>query len=116
VLSATLVIVACMHTNATMLSTTARPAVDEVALIDSHGDDALTSYHQMIESMRTQAAKVGANGLILSTDSDAGTVAKVARPHRHERRPQGQIGSARERRERLMARTIHVHSMNVRRT
>ncbi|HXB27003.1 MAG TPA: hypothetical protein VNV25_19910 [Gemmatimonadaceae bacterium] len=95
-LSAALIVIACMHTNATMLSTTSRPAIDpsavtiytsadkvpakydEVALIDSHGDDALTSYHQMIESMRKQAAKVGANGLILSTDSDAGTVAKVA--------------------------------------
>lgn len=96
VLSAILVLAACMHTNATMLSTTTRPAIDpsavtiytsadkvpskydEVALIDAHGDDALTSYHQMIESMRKKAAGVGANGLILSTDSDAGTVAKVA--------------------------------------
>jgi hypothetical protein len=87
---------ACMHTSATMLGPERRGAVDpstvviytsadrvpnkydELALIDSHGDDALTSYHGMLEAMRKQAAKVGANGVILNAVNDAGTVAKVA--------------------------------------
>jgi hypothetical protein len=92
----TLSLAACVHTSATLLSTAPRPAVDpsavviytsadkvpgkydEVALIDSHGDDALTSYHSMLESMRKKAGQVGANGVILSSESDAGTGAKIA--------------------------------------
>jgi hypothetical protein len=88
--------VACVQTSATMLSTAPRPAVepsavviytsadkvpgkyDEVALIDSHGDDALTSYHGMLESMRKKAGGVGANGIILASESEAGTGAKIA--------------------------------------
>jgi reverse gyrase len=41
---------------------------DEVALIDSHGDDALTSDHQMVESMRKQAAKVA--HVLIGTSAD----------------------------------------------
>jgi hypothetical protein len=90
-------VLGCVHTSATLLSEAPRPAIassavviytsadkvpgkyDEVALIDSHGDDATTSYHGMLESMRKKAGEVGANGVILSSSTDAGTGAKVAR-------------------------------------
>jgi len=86
----------CVHTNATLLSTAPRPAVDpaavvlytsadkvpgkydEVALIDSHGDEGSTTYHKMLESMRKKAGEVGANGVILDSTTDPSTGAKVA--------------------------------------
>jgi hypothetical protein len=96
VVAGLLSVVGCVQTNATLLSETPRPAIapsavviytsadkvpskyDEVALIDSRGDDALTTYHGMLESMRKKAGQVGANGVILSSSSEAGTGAKVA--------------------------------------
>ena len=87
---------ACMQTHATMLNPKARPAVDpsqviiytspdkvpgkydEIALLDSQGDANATSNHQMLESMRAEAGKVGANGLILSSTSEPGLASQVA--------------------------------------
>jgi hypothetical protein len=89
-------VAACVHTNATVLSTAPRPAVDpsavvlytsadkvpgkydEVALIDSKGDDIWVSEHKMLESIRKEAGKVGANGVILQGESEPGTAAQVA--------------------------------------
>jgi hypothetical protein len=89
-------VVGCVHTNSTILSTEARPALDpsavalytsadkvpgkydEVALIDSKGDDMWVSEHKMLESIRKEAAKVGANGVILQAESEPGTAASVA--------------------------------------
>jgi hypothetical protein len=111
-----LALVGCVHTSATLLSETPRPAIDpsavviytspdkvpgkydEVALIDSHGDDAFTSYHGMLESMRKKAGHVGANGVILSSESEAGTGAKIAH---------ALIGTSADRKGKAMA--IYVH-------
>ena len=86
----------CVHTNATILSTTPRPEVatsavvlytaadkvpgkyDEIALIDSKGSDQWVSEHKMLESIRKQAGKVGANGVILQAETEPGTGAQVA--------------------------------------
>jgi hypothetical protein len=96
VLAGALLLCGCVHTNATLLSTTARPPVDpaavvlytsadkvpgkydEIALIDSHGDEGATTYHKMLESMRRKAGEVGANGVILDSTTDPSTGAKVA--------------------------------------
>jgi hypothetical protein len=86
----------CVHTSATVLSSTPRPEVatsavvlytsadkvpgkyDEIALIDSKGSDQWVSEHKMLESIRKQAGKVGANGVILQAETEPGTGAQVA--------------------------------------
>lgn len=99
-LAATLLLssVACVSTNATMLSLTpvARPPVkpvdvriyrtaaqvvgkyDEIALLNATGESNWTNEQAMMESMRTKAGKLGANGVILDAINEAGAGAKVA--------------------------------------
>ena len=49
----------------------------EVALLNSSGDNDMTSESGMINSQRKKAAGLGANGVILGSMADAGTGAKV---------------------------------------
>lgn len=49
----------------------------EVALMNSSGDDDMTSENGMINSQKKKAAKLGANGVILGDMKGAGTGAKV---------------------------------------
>ncbi len=93
---------ACVSTNATMLgasATGAKPVAmvtdpaaiaiyrtpdqvpgkyTEVALLNSTGDSNYTTEKGMFKSMRKQAAKVGANGIILDNVKEPGSGAKVA--------------------------------------
>lgn len=50
----------------------------EIALLDSSGDVDLTSPAQMYKSMREQAAKIGANGVILGEVINPSSGAQVA--------------------------------------
>ena len=88
----------CVSTNATMLNLapTSRPPVlpaqvriyrtpaqvpgtyDELALLNSTGESNWTNEQKMLESMRTKAGKLGANGVILDAINEAGAGAKVA--------------------------------------
>jgi hypothetical protein len=54
-----------------------RPFV-EVALLNSTGDNSLTSESGMHDSQRQKAAELGANGIILGETRDAGQAAQVA--------------------------------------
>ena len=74
----------CVQTQATLLGSACYAAVpiehvhiyrtsdqvecdyEELALIHAQGDVTFTNEHQMIESARKRAAKLGANGLILT--------------------------------------------------
>lgn len=88
---------ACVSTNATVLNKSmTRPPVpkesviiytsadkvpgkyDEVAVLNSKGDESMTDERKMYESMRSQAAKLGANGVILQETKDPGTGSKIA--------------------------------------
>lgn len=91
-------ITACVKTQATMLnpSMTQRPAICadgvtlftdssrvgkpfvEVALFNSTGNQTWTSEAGMLNSQRKQAAKIGANGVVLQGTQDAGQGAQVA--------------------------------------
>lgn len=88
----------CVVTNASRLSTASenRPLVlpkdvalyrvasqvprryEEVALLNSAGDANYTNEAKMFESMKKEAGKVGANGVILDALSEPGAGAKVA--------------------------------------
>ena len=89
----------CVATNATMLNvapSATRPPVapaqvriyrtaaqvtgryDELALLNSTGESNWTNEQKMMESMRTKAGKLGANGVILDDIKEAGSGAKVA--------------------------------------
>jgi hypothetical protein len=50
----------------------------EVALLNSAGDNDLTSESGMIRSQQKKAAQLGANGIILGQIKDASTGAQVA--------------------------------------
>lgn len=89
---------ACVTTNASRLATSseARPLVlpanvalyriasqvprayEEVALLNSTGDSNFTNEAKMFESMKKEAGKVGANGVILDALSEPSGGAKVA--------------------------------------
>lgn len=88
---------ACVSTNATMLGgTSAGAALDpnsvvlyrtgsqvpgpykEIALLNSRGDSAWTDERKMFESMKHEAAKLGANAVILDAVSEPGAGAQVA--------------------------------------
>ena len=88
---------ACVTTNATLLDTTVRPRqvcpdgvrvyltpadvpedAVQLALLNSKGDDDLTSESEMIASQRSKAAEVGATGLVLGERTDASSGAKFA--------------------------------------
>jgi hypothetical protein len=96
-LSMAVVLMGCVHTNATVLNKSlTRPPIakdavviyssaekvpgkyDEVALLNSRGDAGTTDERKMYESMRSEAAKLGANGVILQETKDPGTGSKVA--------------------------------------
>lgn len=96
-LSLAVVLTACVSTNATVLNKSmTRPPIakesviiyssaekvpgkyDEVALLNSKGDESMTNERKMYESMRSEAAKLGANGVILQETKDPGTGSKVA--------------------------------------
>lgn len=96
-LSAAMLLSACVSTNATVLNKSlTRPPIakdsvviyssadkvpgkyDEVAVLNSKGDESLTDERKMYESMRSEAAKLGANGVILQETKDPGTGSKVA--------------------------------------
>lgn len=51
---------------------------EEVALLNSSGDANYTNESKMFESMKKEAGKVGANGVILDALSEPGSGAKVA--------------------------------------
>jgi hypothetical protein len=89
-------LVACVSTQATMLTGSARPPIlpenvkiyrsldqipgkyEEVALLTSAGDYSLTDEAKMFKSMREKAASLGANGVVLQQVVEPGTGAKVA--------------------------------------
>lgn len=88
----------CVVTNATRLSTATESRApvlpkdvalyrvasqvprryEEVALLNSAGDANYTNESKMFESMKKEAGKVGANGVILDALSEPGAGAKVA--------------------------------------
>lgn len=97
VVAGVLIAVACVQTRATVLNPTAKRApvcpdaviiytsadkvgkqFTEVAILDSRGDNDLTSVDQMHNSMRKKAAELGATGVILGDTKDASTGAQVA--------------------------------------
>ena len=51
---------------------------DEVALLSSSGDAAMTDEEKMYASMRKKAGELGANAIILENVSEPGTGSKVA--------------------------------------
>src|SRR5690348_11936060 len=96
-ISVSAVLIACVTTRATVLNPTAKrapvcpdaviiytsaqsvgKAYVEVAVLDSRGDNELTTTDQMHNSMRKKAAELGANGVILADTKEASTGAKVA--------------------------------------
>lgn len=87
---------ACVSTTASMLDTRAHytatcsdavviyttrdkapPDYAEVALLSSSGESRYTNHQMMIESMRKEAAKVGATGVILNDIKEAGSGEKI---------------------------------------
>jgi hypothetical protein len=95
--AAMLLLTACVSTNATVLgqSTVSAPinpaavviyrtaaqvpaTYREVALLNSRGDYAMTNERKMFESMKTEAAKLGANGIILDAVTEPSPGIKVA--------------------------------------
>lgn len=96
-LSIAILLTACVSTNATVLNKSlTRPPIakdaviiyssaekvpgkyDEVAVLNSKGDESMTDERKMYESMRSEAAKLGANGVILQETKDPGTGSKIA--------------------------------------
>lgn len=94
---ASLALAGCVSTSATMLSggpvlpPTADSAVvvyrtasqvpgpyRELALLNSTGDASMTDVAQMYASMRTEAARIGANAIILDATTEPGAGAQVA--------------------------------------
>ncbi len=92
-----LILSACVTTTATLLDTTVRPQAIcpdgvrvylspsdvpedavQLALLNSKGDDDMTSESGMIESQRKKAAEIGATGIVLGERTDASTGAKFA--------------------------------------
>lgn len=95
--AAALLVVACVSTNVALLDTsvhyvpTCKEGVQfystkdkapekykEVAILSSSGSSGFTNQSQMIESMRDEAAKIGATGVILNEIAEPGAGAKVA--------------------------------------
>lgn len=96
-LAVSTVAIACVSTNAALMDTSIQlartcpeavkifstPATvpgsyTEIALLNSTGSTGFTNEQQMIASMRTKAAEVGANGLIMGNIDEPGAGAKVA--------------------------------------
>lgn len=92
-----LVLITCVTTNAVRIGTApSRPPVpedqviiyrtadqvqgkyEEVALISAKGESSWTDESQMINAMKKQAGKFGANGIILDAVSEPSAGAKIA--------------------------------------
>jgi len=54
------------------------PAHERVAILSAKGDESLTDESQMIDKMREEAGKLGANAIVLNEIKDPSTGAKVA--------------------------------------
>jgi hypothetical protein len=54
------------------------PPHERVAILSAQGDDSLTDPADMIDKLRQEAGKLGANAIILSEVKDASTGAKIA--------------------------------------
>lgn len=96
--TAVLIAAACVRTNATMLGTASGPhraimadsvrvfrtadqirgRYEEVALLNSTGNARSTDEAKMVASMRSKAASLGANAIILDAISEPSAGAKVA--------------------------------------
>ncbi|MBU6367699.1 MAG: hypothetical protein KJT01_15905 [Gemmatimonadetes bacterium] len=94
----TLLLSACVRTNATLLSTNTapRPALlpadvqiyrsadkvgrpfEEIALLNATGEASMTNEAKMLGSLRKKAAELGANGIILENIAEPSAGAKVA--------------------------------------
>ncbi|MFN5597979.1 hypothetical protein [Gemmatimonas sp.] len=97
-LSLALLLSACVRTNATMLgtATAVRPQLsaesvriyrtadqvkskyEEIAILNSAGESNWTNEGRMAKSMRSKAAKLGANAIILDGISEPSAGAKIA--------------------------------------
>ena len=95
-LLAPLLLGACVQTSATMLSSKTFPPLspeevtiyvseedipaeyEKVAIINATGSSSYTNEAQLYEAVRKRAAKIGANGVLLSEIKEPGTGAKVA--------------------------------------
>src|SRR5688572_14714198 len=60
------------------LSSDTLPAHERVALLHAKGDEGMTDESQMIDKMREEAGKLGANAIVLTEVKDPTTAAKVA--------------------------------------
>lgn len=97
VATAGLLLAGCVSTNSTMLGgQVAGPALDpnsvamfrtaaqvpgeyrEIALLNSAGDANWTNQNAMYQSMKEEAARLGANGIILDATTEPGAGARVA--------------------------------------
>ena len=54
------------------------PAHERIAILNAEGDDQLTNEGQMIDKLREEAGKLGANAIILGDVRDPGTGARIA--------------------------------------
>ena len=54
------------------------PAHERIAILSASGDDNMTNQSQLIDKMREEAGKLGANAIILNEVEEASTGAKVA--------------------------------------
>jgi hypothetical protein len=55
------------------------PAHERIAILNGKGDEMLTNESQLIDKLREEAGKLGANAIILNEVKDPGTGAKVAK-------------------------------------
>ena len=96
VLGAILLIAACVSVNKSVLSTSrvsypvpkeqvqvyfagdTVPAHERIAILNGSGDDTMTNQGQLIDKLRQEAGKLGANAIILQEVKEASTGARVA--------------------------------------
>lgn len=96
VVASVLVIAACVSVNKSVLSRSrvaqpvprddvqvyfagdSVPEHERIAILSGSGDDTMTNQGQLIDKLREEAGKLGANAIILNEVKDASTGAKVA--------------------------------------
>lgn len=96
VMAAILIVAACVSVNKSVLSTSrvsypvpkeqvqvyfagdTVPEHDRIAILNGSGDDTMTNQAQLIDKLREEAGKLGANAIILQDVKEASTGAKVA--------------------------------------
>lgn len=96
VMAAILIVAACVSVNKSVLSTSrvsypvpkeqvqvyfagdTVPEHDRIAILNGSGDDNMTNQAQLIDKLREEAGKLGANAIILQDVEEASTGAKVA--------------------------------------